>query len=116
MAGAQPERPGDTLSLSGCPLRACSGEWSGARCGRFVKAVGVREDGKRTVLGVSVALSEQEVHWRTFLQSLAQRGLRGVELIISDDYAGLRAARGVWRHSVAALPVPPAAKRPGSGS
>ncbi len=58
-----------------------------------LKAVGVREDGKRTVLGVSVALGEQEVHWRTFLQSLVQRGLRGVELIISDDHAGLRAAR-----------------------
>ena len=58
-----------------------------------LKAVGVRKDGKRTVLGVSVALGEQEVHWRTFLQSLVQRGLRGVELIISDDHAGLRAAR-----------------------
>jgi len=58
-----------------------------------LKAVGVREDGKRTILGISVALSEQEVHWRTFLQSLMQRGLRGVRLIISDDHAGLRAAR-----------------------
>ncbi len=58
-----------------------------------LKAVGVRKDGKRTVLGVSVALDEQEVHWRTFLQSLVQRRLRGVELIISDDHAGLRAAR-----------------------
>jgi transposase-like protein len=45
------------------------------------------------VLGVSVALSEQEVHWRTFLQSLVARGLRGLQLIISDDHAGLKAAR-----------------------
>jgi len=56
-------------------------------------AVGVCADGHRRVLGVDVALSEQEVHWRQFLQHLVQRGLRGVELIISDDHAGLRAAR-----------------------
>ena len=56
-------------------------------------AVGVNEEGKREVLGVSVALSEQEVHWRSFLQSLTQRGLHGVELIISDAHAGLQKAR-----------------------
>jgi putative transposase len=38
---------------------------------------------------VSVALSEAEVHWRTFLDSLIRRGLKGVKLIISDDHAGL---------------------------
>lgn len=56
-------------------------------------ASGVDATGKRAVLGVSVALSEQEVHWRTFLESLVTRGLRGVELIISDAHAGLQAAR-----------------------
>jgi len=56
-------------------------------------AIGVREDGKREVLGVSVSISEHEVHWRAFLQGLLKRGLRGVRLIISDDHAGLRAAR-----------------------
>ena len=45
------------------------------------------------VLGVSVSLSEQEMHWRTFLRGLQQRGLTGVELITSDDHAGLQAAR-----------------------
>jgi len=40
-----------------------------------------------------VALSEAEVHWRSFLDSLVARGLRGVEFITSDDHAGLRAAR-----------------------
>ena len=39
------------------------------------------------------ALSEAEVHWRSFLQSLTQRGLHGVELIIADDHAGLKQAR-----------------------
>lgn len=56
-------------------------------------ASGVDEHGKRAVLGVSVALSEQELHWRTFLQNLVERGLRGVELIISDAHGGLQAAR-----------------------
>lgn len=56
-------------------------------------ASGVDTTGKRAILGVSVALSEQELHWRTFLQSLVERGLRGVQLIISDAHAGLKAAR-----------------------
>ena len=56
-------------------------------------ASGVDEHGKRAVLGVSVALSEQELHWRTFLQCLGDRGLRSVELIISDAHIGLQAAR-----------------------
>jgi putative transposase len=56
-------------------------------------AKGVGDDGKRRILGVSVALSEHEAHWRTFLQRLVARGLRGVELIISDDHGGLAAAR-----------------------
>jgi putative transposase len=56
-------------------------------------AVGVDLLGHRQVLGVSVALSEAEVHWRTFLQSLQHRGLSGVRLVTSDDHAGLKAAR-----------------------
>lgn len=38
-------------------------------------------------------MSEQEIHWRNFLQSLVKRGLRGVQLIVSDDHSGLKAAR-----------------------
>ena len=56
-------------------------------------AMGVAPDGKRSLLGVSVALSEAEVHWRAFFQSLVQRGLCGVKLITSDDHLGLKAAR-----------------------
>ena len=56
-------------------------------------AVGVTPDGKRTVLGVSVSLSEAEVHWRDFLASLIARGLHGVELVTSDAHEGLGAAR-----------------------
>ena len=56
-------------------------------------AIGITATGHRRVLGVSVALSEAEVHWRAFLGSLIQRGLRGVKVIASDDLAGLKAAR-----------------------
>ena len=56
-------------------------------------AVGVLPSGKRTVLGVSVSLSEAEVHWREFLASLVERGMHGVEMITSDAHEGLKAAR-----------------------
>ena len=45
------------------------------------------------LLGVSVSLSEAEVHWRAFLEGLRKRGLEVTKLITSDDHAGLRAAR-----------------------
>jgi transposase-like protein len=63
-------------------------------------AVGVTATGHRRVLGVSVALSEAEVHWRQLLSDLIRRGLRGVKLIISDDHAGLKAARRATLPSV----------------
>jgi len=56
-------------------------------------AVGVNERGKREVLGVSVSLGEHEVHWRAFMKDLQSRGLSGVELVVSDDHLGLKAAR-----------------------
>ncbi|MCP4664831.1 MAG: IS256 family transposase [Deltaproteobacteria bacterium] len=55
-------------------------------------ATGVLDDGHRSILGVSVAISEAEVHWRDFLLSLQERGLHGVKMVTSDDHAGLRAA------------------------
>jgi putative transposase len=56
-------------------------------------AIGVNEEGRREVLGISVELSEAEVHWRTFLSSLKKRGLCGVELFISDAHEGMAKAR-----------------------
>ncbi|MDA1163179.1 MAG: IS256 family transposase [Planctomycetota bacterium] len=56
-------------------------------------AIGIQPSGHRSVLGVSVSLSEAEVHWREFLVSLKQRGLHGVKLIVSDAHEGLKAAR-----------------------
>jgi putative transposase len=55
-------------------------------------ATGVLADGKRSVLGVAVSMSEAEVHWRDFLLSLKKRGMHGVKLVTSDDHSGLRAA------------------------
>jgi transposase-like protein len=54
---------------------------------------GVNEEGKREILGASASLSEAEVHWREFFQSLQSRGMRGLRLIISDDHAGMKSAR-----------------------
>jgi putative transposase len=56
-------------------------------------AIGVTSDGARSILGVSVSLSEAEVHWREFLASLQDRGLHGVRYVVSDDHAGLKEAR-----------------------
>jgi transposase-like protein len=56
-------------------------------------AIGITRDGRRTILSASTSLSEAEVHWRDFLANLQQRGLHGVQLIVSDDHAGLAAAR-----------------------
>ena len=58
-----------------------------------LSAIGIGPDERRRVLGVSVTLSEAEVHWRAFLESLVARRLRGVEFIVSDDHSCLRAAR-----------------------
>ncbi len=67
------------------------------RAGRIVSvavivAVAVNTDGRREVLGVATGASEAEVFWTDFLRSLADRGLRGVKLVIADDHKGLRAA------------------------
>lgn len=56
-------------------------------------AYGITPEGKREILGASTNLSEAEVHWREFLQSLQARGMRGLQLVISDDHAGLKKAR-----------------------
>lgn len=57
-----------------------------------IVAVAVNTDGRREVLGVATGASEAEVFWTEFLRSLADRGLRGVRLVIADDHKGLRAA------------------------
>ncbi len=55
-------------------------------------ATAVNSDGRREVLGMATGPSEAEPFWADFLRSLADRGLRGVKLIVADDHKGLRAA------------------------
>lgn len=56
-------------------------------------AIGIDASGHRSILGLSIALSEAQTHWRDFLSSLQERGLHGTLFIVSDDHAGLQAAR-----------------------
>jgi transposase-like protein len=59
-------------------------------------AIGVNQDGRREVLGITVADGEMESCWKAFLEDLVARGLCGVELAISDAHTGLkRGLRGV---------------------
>lgn len=62
-----------------------------ASCAVLV-AIGIDYEGRRDILGVSVSLSEAEVHWRTFLESLIQRGMHGLRMVTSDAHVGLRKA------------------------
>ena len=55
-------------------------------------ATAVNTDGRREVLGLATGPSEAEPFWTDFLRSLADRGLRGVRLVVADDHKGLRAA------------------------
>ena len=55
-------------------------------------AVAVNQRGRREVLGMAIGASEAETFWTDFLRALARRGLRGVQLVISDDHKGLKAA------------------------
>jgi putative transposase len=55
-------------------------------------AIGINWDGRRCVLAVELANRESQSSWREFLAGLRQRGLRGVQVVISDDHAGLRKA------------------------
>jgi putative transposase len=54
-----------------------------------VIATGVSADGRREVLGCAVGDSETEVFWTEFLRDLRDRGLHGVQLVVSDAHSGL---------------------------
>jgi len=55
-------------------------------------AVGIDWDGRRQILSVEMANRESRSSWKDFLLGLRARGLHGVELVVADDHAGLRAA------------------------
>ena len=52
-------------------------------------AVGINESGLREVLGIGLGDSESEDSWSEFFYGLKERGLNGVDLIVSDDHGGL---------------------------
>lgn len=55
-------------------------------------AIGVNHEGRRQVLAVEVANRESQSSWKEFLIKLKERGLHGVEFVVSDDHAGLKKA------------------------
>ena len=58
----------------------------------LVLAYGVHESGYREVIGLDVGECETEAFWRSFLRGLVERGLGGVQLVVSDAHAGLKRA------------------------
>ena len=88
-------RPLDHVAF---PYVFCDATYVKARvAGRVVSravvvATGVAETGDREVLGLAIGDSEDGVFWTEFLQSLRERGLHGVELVVSDHHLGLKAA------------------------
>jgi putative transposase len=53
-------------------------------------AIGINQEGYRQILGVELAGRESQTSWRDFLVALKERGLHGVEFVVSDDHQGLR--------------------------
>lgn len=53
---------------------------------------GVRDDGYREILGASIVDCENEAFWSGFFDDLTERGLQGVQLVISDGHRGIQAA------------------------
>lgn len=66
-------------------------------------AIGINWEGRRSVLSVEMANRETKTSWREFLIGLKDRGLRGVDLVITDDHEGLKQAimeilpQAVWQ-------------------
>ena len=55
-------------------------------------AIGINQEGRRRIIGVELANRESITSWREFLLGLKARGLRGVQMVVSDDHAGLKRA------------------------
>lgn len=84
--------------LPTCPYVFIDARYENVReLGRVVSkavlvAVGVTTEGRRELLGYTVAASETEDSWEAFLRGLQERGLGGVRLMVSDAHGGLRRA------------------------
>lgn len=83
------------LDATYCKARVggdAAGKGSKVASQAVVIATGVAADGRREVLGCAVGDSETEAFWGEFLRGLRERGLHGVQLVISDHHRGLRNA------------------------
>ncbi len=84
-------------------VRRCQGTYEKVRVNKRVVSQGVliasavRDDGLREIVGVEVTDTESEATYQELFRSLKGRGLSGVELVISDDHEGLKAAIGTSR-------------------
>ena len=58
----------------------------------FLIITGIRDDGHREILGAKITDSESEGFWSGFFDELTDRGLRGVELVVSDGHKGIQSA------------------------
>ena len=58
----------------------------------FLVVTGIRDDGYREILGARIADGEDELFWSGLFQDLADRGLSGVKLVISDGHKGIQKA------------------------
>jgi transposase-like protein len=58
----------------------------------FLIITGIRDDGHREILGAKITDNESEGFWSGFFDELKDRGLNGVELVVSDGHKGIQAA------------------------
>ena len=79
--------------MAQCALRRQTPE-VGAECPNWARSelLAVDGEGRRQVLGVDLANRESRTSWRDFLRGLKERGLFGVEFVVSDDHEGLKQA------------------------
>ncbi|HYQ82892.1 MAG TPA: IS256 family transposase [Rubrobacter sp.] len=91
------------LEAEGYPYLLVDARYEKVRVGSRIVSQGVlvvsgvrRTDGMREVLAVEVADTESEATYQDLFRSLKRRGFEGVELVVSDDHEGLKAA--VSRH------------------
>lgn len=74
-------------------------EHAAVRSKALLVALGINPEGRKEIIGFDVCEGESEYHWESFFLSLKERGLRGLNLITSDQHAGLVAAiRSVFQN------------------
>jgi transposase-like protein len=91
------------LEAEAYPYLFVDARYEKARVGHRIVSQGVlivsgvrAPDGLREIIAVEVADTESEASYHELFRSLKGRGLSGVELMVSDDHEGLKAA--IFRH------------------